>query len=94
MGFVVCLYFWASLSDEGVVWLEQQNGTLSLSEHRLLEAAHRALVWFRDLRQDNNLTPQVPCGCPPLGGTMKQYGGCAPPQWETISRACFYSMGL
>ncbi|KAM7282548.1 hypothetical protein ISCGN_002695 [Ixodes scapularis] len=47
-----------SLSDEGVVWLEQQNGTLSLSEHRLLEAAHRALVWFRDLRQDNNLTPQ------------------------------------
>ncbi|CAN8008454.1 unnamed protein product [Ixodes pacificus] len=47
-----------SLSDEGVVWLEEQNGTLSLSEHRLLEAAHRALVWFRDLRQDNNLTPQ------------------------------------
>ncbi|KAH6942981.1 hypothetical protein HPB50_013265 [Hyalomma asiaticum] len=44
-----------------LVWLEQQpsSGASSLSEHRLLEAAHRGLLWLRDLRHQNTLTPQI-----------------------------------
>ncbi|KAH7943419.1 hypothetical protein HPB52_007822 [Rhipicephalus sanguineus] len=49
-------------SEEGgsLVWMEQQpsSGSSSLSEHRLLEAAHRGLLWLRDLRHQNTLTPQ------------------------------------
>ncbi|XP_077491480.1 integrator complex subunit 7 isoform X3 [Amblyomma americanum] len=44
----------------GLVWMDQQSGSASssLSEHRLLEAAHRGLLWLRDLRHQNSLTPQ------------------------------------
>uniref|UniRef100_A0A131YU36 Integrator complex subunit 7 n=1 Tax=Rhipicephalus appendiculatus TaxID=34631 RepID=A0A131YU36_RHIAP len=49
-------------SEEGssLVWMEQQpsSSSSSLSEHRLLEAAHRGLLWLRDLRHQNTLTPQ------------------------------------
>lgn len=44
----------------GLVWMDQQPGgtSSSLSEHRLLEATHRGLLWLRDLRHQNSLTPQ------------------------------------
>ncbi|XP_075559096.1 integrator complex subunit 7-like isoform X2 [Dermacentor variabilis] len=49
-------------NEEGgsLMWMEQQpsSGSSSLSEHRLLEAAHRGLLWLRDLRHQNTLTPQ------------------------------------
>ncbi|XP_077528383.1 integrator complex subunit 7-like [Haemaphysalis longicornis] len=47
-------------SDEGgLVWMDQQPQSGSLSEHRLLEAAHRGLLWLRDLRHHSCLlTPQ------------------------------------
>ncbi|XP_064476425.1 integrator complex subunit 7-like isoform X2 [Ornithodoros turicata] len=43
-------------NEENVAWLEQSR--TSLGEHRLVEAAHRVLLWLRDLRSDNQLTPQ------------------------------------